>query len=298
MPLVSERSTESRRGGLSQRHQKSKYAGAFTMDESKAEVMQDFARKDDNSDKTWTRRIVESYLSNYKWYFPMKDKPNGPSLNDAYAFYEHVTLPRYFSGKEDVDHVQRRAEPGESEEETRLYSPWFTKANSFNEWGMGIDSYFSSLKMVSVMMFVAGILNIYVLQFYASNDYDPDKDDSLSALLKGSAICTSFEWVACPTCSQSNFDGSDNSKERYGVADDGTILVERNVCSNDLLAPGMVNYATFFLLAGCLILMSMYLRAREIRSDEDKLTASDYSVVVRNPPPTGKSCNLNFSQKV
>eukprot|EP00527_Entomoneis_sp_CCMP2396_P005983 CAMPEP_0198140732 /NCGR_PEP_ID=MMETSP1443-20131203/3854_1 /TAXON_ID=186043 /ORGANISM="Entomoneis sp., Strain CCMP2396" /LENGTH=982 /DNA_ID=CAMNT_0043803251 /DNA_START=336 /DNA_END=3284 /DNA_ORIENTATION=- len=284
MPLVSEKSASVQGGGLSSRST-SKYAGGFQMNDATADLMENFADKDGISDKTWSRRLVEGYLSTFKWYFPMRDKENGPKLSIAYAFYEHVTLPRYFSGTEEADHVQRKAERGETEEGTRLFSPWTTKSSSFIEWGIGIDSYFSSLKMASFMLFVAGLLNWYVMRYYASSDYSEDKDGGLSVFLKGSAICSTFEWAVCPNCTSSEFDTNDDTKVKYGVAADGAILVLRNACGDDLLGVGLVNYCTFFLLAICLMLMSAYLTAREIRSDEDKLTATDYSVVVRNPPP-------------
>ena len=41
----------------------------------------DFADNDNDSGKTWTRLIVEKYLSKRQWYFPMRDKRGGPDLS-------------------------------------------------------------------------------------------------------------------------------------------------------------------------------------------------------------------------
>ncbi|KAL7559514.1 hypothetical protein ACA910_010325 [Epithemia clementina (nom. ined.)] len=281
MPLVS----SERHGGLSSRHsQRSKYGDGFRISDEVDQNIAAFVENDNNRDKTWTRLIVEKYLSKWTWYFPMRDKPNGPDLSKAYAFYEHVTLPRYFSGGQETGSVQRKAERGEFQEETRLYNPFFTKAVSLGEWGIAIDSYFTSLKYVAFMLLVAGIMNWYNMRYFASSEYSDDKQGSLPAVLQGSAICTSFEWVACPTCSESNFDASTEEKARFAVTQSGLILVSRNACGNDLLPVGMVNYFTFFLLLITLFLYGTSLNIREIRADEDKLTATDYSIVVRNPP--------------
>jgi hypothetical protein len=105
-----------------------------------------------------------------KWYFPRLGKPNAPSLSkvsyththtsrrrfihfsrsplsslvlaQAWAYYEHITLPRHFVGENTAEHVMRLAEPGEKED-TELYSPIRTPQSSLIEWGIGLDLYFS-----------------------------------------------------------------------------------------------------------------------------------------------------------
>ena len=109
----------------------------------------------------------------------------------AYAFYEHVTLPRYFSGAQEADTVQRKAERGEFKEETRLYNPFTTAAASLAEWGIAIDSYFTSLKSVAFMFLIAGLMNWFNMRYFASSDYTDDKQDGVRAVLQGSAVCVS-----------------------------------------------------------------------------------------------------------
>jgi len=261
-------------------------------------TLHNLAREDHDEHKTWTRILVEKHLSKFKWYFPLRDKVGGPQLSEAYAFYEHVTLPRHFLGNDD------RAEPGEAIEPTLLYDPMTTSSNSFLEWGIGIDCYFSTLKMIAAVMFVAGLINVPNMLYYASTDYSENGQASVqSFFLVGSALCTTFEWAVCRNCLAEDFSHDIEQKARLGFAPDGTVLVERNACHGARFEQGMVNYATFFFLLISMAFISYYQNAREVKADEDKLTASDYSVVVRNPPPDAYDPNewrtffAQFAQK-
>ena len=249
------------------------------------DALKAFKLADKKNEMTWTRMFVEKYLSNKKWYSPHCDNPAGPKLSQAYTFFEHVTLPRYFSSKEEADHVQRRAEPGEMQQETRLFSPWFTKSSSFIEFGIGLDCYFATLKMLSLVMLIAGLINLPSMIFYASTEYSANGQSSVPSTLVGSALCTTHEWVVCRDCVADDFRLDEEEMTRLGFAADGTTLVKRNDCHGAEMKQGLVNYATAFFLMTAFVLMSLFLNAREVRSDEDKITATDYSVVVRNPPP-------------
>jgi len=78
----------------------------------------------------------------YGWYWPRRNDPAAPQLTKAWAYYEHVTLPRHFVGEGAADTVLRRAEPGEHMAETELYEPFNLKQSTLIEWGTGIDLYF------------------------------------------------------------------------------------------------------------------------------------------------------------
>ena len=95
------------------------------------------------------------------WYFPKRE--NRPDLKNAWAYFEHVTLPRRFTGQQSADTRFRRAEPGEYEEDTELYDPFRTPQKAFVEWGVGIDLYFVSVMCFAFFMFVAACVNIAVL---------------------------------------------------------------------------------------------------------------------------------------
>ena len=182
-------------------------------------------------------------------------------------------------GQISADGVLRRAEPGEQGLETELYKPLGTGQAHLIEFGIGTDLYFQTCAMLCVMFLIAVIANITKIHFFAEK-YSGDK--SRGWALEGSAVCTLTYWAVCDDCPEEKFLGE--AAERYAEAEDRTILVLRNACRFGL-EQGVINWATwlffFLFLAG----MSMYLRAREIRFDEDKLTSSDYSVLVKNPPP-------------
>jgi len=225
----------------------------------------------------------------FRWYNPRKDMPNAPSLSKAYAYYEHVSLPRHFSGEGEAAHVQRRAEPGESTAQTELYSPFLAPSNVFIEWGIGVDLYFSTLRIVALILFIAGLIHLPNLLFYR-NDYSDARDDAMADLtwsLMGSAVCTTQEWVACLDC-PSDLWNRPAEQKRFGVAQNGTILVKREACNFPELPQGIVSLVGLFFLSIAFFVTSRYLRAREVRFDEDKVTTTDYSIMVKNPPPDAK----------
>lgn len=208
--------------------------------------------------------------------------PNPPSLSKAYAFYEHITLPRHFKELWDEpasDRILRRSEPGESMEATELYSPFWTPARSLIEWGIGIDLYFATLWIMAVILFMCGCIHIPNLIFYR-NDYNEDSSKNiLSWSLRGSAICNDTEWVACPTCNGTNL-----SDDRFMNTTDGTILALHNVCLGGAVPQGVVSLVALFFLLFALFGVSLYLGALEWRFDADKTTCKNYSIIVKNPP--------------
>jgi hypothetical protein len=196
-------------------------------------------------------------------------------------------LPRHFSGGAGgADHVLRRAEPGETEP-TELFNFLTTPSSAFIEWGIGVDLYFSSLRLMAIAVLIAGIINIPNIMFYASTEYSPttqqefysspqeeyySNSTSTSSLLSfsliGSAVCTTIKWAACPTCTPDDFDFE--QRFRVGVADDGTVLVLRNGCNGGNLQQGTINMLSLIFLSVYMVLMALYLRHRAIRFDEDK----------------------------
>lgn len=206
-----------------------------------------------------------------KWYFPRAGDPSAPSLSKAYAYFEHITLPRHFAGENVADQVLRRAEPGESTEETELYNPFMTSTASFIEWGIGVDLYFSSLRALGVLLLLAGIMNLPAMRYYASSDYSINKQDSLnSTTLIGSAICTTVEWVVCEDCRPEKFEEDDNERKRYAEASDGTVLVLKNDCAGVAYETVITHWVSLMFITVVMILLSLYWRAREVRFDEDK----------------------------
>jgi len=83
-------------------------------------VAQDDPYKDVLKSMTLGRRLAR-YLSGYKWYNPQLNNPDAPSLDKAWAYFEHVTLPRHFKPEEGATDVNRKAESGENQATTQLY---------------------------------------------------------------------------------------------------------------------------------------------------------------------------------
>jgi hypothetical protein len=227
--------------------------------------------------------VMTQHHIQFSFYFPLKDYPNAPSLSKAYAYYEHITLPRHFVGEQTADHVLRRSEPGEANQTTELYSPFFTPTSSFIEWGIGIDLYFSTLRIMAGVLLLCGLIHLPNLVFYRNSDYSSVGKEYLVASLRGSAICTDTEWVVCTDCSLDQWNNKEEA-DRFAVASDGTVLVLRNLCPGGEIPQGVVSLTVLVVLVVVLFLLSFYLGAREVRFDEDKVTSTDYSIIVKNPP--------------
>jgi len=187
----------------------------------------------------------------------------------------------------------KRAEPGERELPTALYEPLFTPHKQLGDFGLGLGLYFSTLRAITVLMLVAGLLNIPNFLYFNSPDYQADvsnfdsfRNDTIgNRMLLGSAVCTDVSWVVCPDCvdavnansttttSSSTKRYFDDSRRAYGIHQT-TLLNEsvfflRNNCNPDNVQAAMVNYATLVLVMVGTILLNMYLRRMEIAYDED-----------------------------
>ncbi len=229
----------------------------------------------------------------YAWYWPGKDNPDGPSLSKAWAYYEHVTLPRHYVGDGSADTVLRRAEPGEFEAETEMYDWMRLKQATLIEWGTGLDLYFISLRFFSLLMLICGVINIPAIEYYASKDYHNNSAHDFGWILQGSAVCNNTQWVVCTDCKEDDWSGDPKRFARgtnsTNVTSDKmaekTILVLRNFCGGASPTIGRTNFFTIIFVIVAIGIFSFYLNAREVRFDEDKVTTTDYSVVVHNPPP-------------
>jgi len=204
---------------------KSKY---LTFEEQPAPI--DFLQ-DDRSEMTFGRRIALA-LINSKWYNPKageqvvkeetsSDEPmiegdnvfekinaDPPSLEKAWAYFEHVSLDRYIV--DDKPKTQKnicrrivrkfqkgnkkleKAEPGENDVKTALYSPIFTPHAQLGDFGLGIGLYFSTLRAIAFVTFVLGLISVYNINYFASDRYLPltYRDLIANKPTIGSAICT------------------------------------------------------------------------------------------------------------
>jgi hypothetical protein len=137
---------------------------------------------------------------------------------------------------------------------------------------------------MALVLLVCGLIHLPNLIFYR-NDYNGDVVKDVQSLsLLGSAVCTDTEWVVCSDCRATDW-SSLEELNRYRLADDNTtILVLHNLCPGGEVPQGVVSLVVLVFLVVVLVLLSVYLGAREVRFDEDKITCTDYSVIVKNPP--------------
>jgi hypothetical protein len=228
------------------------------------------------------------------------DDNQAPSLVKAWAYFEHVVLPRHvLEPKDNGDRAKnrcermlhkfqksrqllQRAEPGERQLPTKLYSPLFTPHAQLGDFGLGMGLYFSTLRALAVLMFCAGLLNIP--NFMSLGDASSTQS---SLLLRGSAICTRTMWVPCPDCAPRDF--SAQSLYRLGTASNSNgnsfMVALKNECDDATMAQGLVSLATLVLIVVGVLVMNVYLTRMEVAFDEDEQTAQDYSVMISNPPP-------------
>ena len=252
---------------------------------------------EDDRDITYGRRIAR-YLTEhgYSWYNPRataNDPDNncdGPSLDDAWAYFEHITLPRKLrtSSADNANPNSFKADPGECKLPTELYPYMTTPENQLGDFGIGVGIYFLSMRIFSIICFIAGLLYIPVIHFYHSNEYSQHGVSARnSLLLRGSAICTDTMWVPCPSCGNHLNDFNATRLAEGTLQSNPNTVVYfalRNLCEGAKWEQG-VNHlcvAAFMIISICVL--SWLLHKGALKFDEDNLTASDYSVRVLDPP--------------
>jgi hypothetical protein len=230
------------------------------------------------------------------WYYPNKNDPYAPNLKEGWAFYEHITLARHFHRNRKSDPIER-AEPGERRHPTELYSFFKTTGECLNDWGIGVALYFNTMKVMTVALLLAGMLSIPNMLYFMSSTYSGvDRELQVPSILgmgssasrfftvPVSAVCNSFSWAECES-GYCNEDKLVKEKIPFLKSSDGaTILVQENECDDLTLDVGMINFAAIILLVVITFLFSLYQAKKQVIYDENKVTASDYSIRVKNPP--------------
>lgn len=280
--------------------------------------------RDAIEDMTYGRRLALR-LSKYAWYNPhINDEKesvntvvNGevevlevipPSLDSAWSYFEHYSLPRHklpdsataaemdsnkwsgFVKRNENRDLLKRAKYGERDESTRLYNVFLTPESEFADFGIGLAIYFWTLRMLALVMLVAGIINIPSMVFFASTDYSALGQSSVSSIgVVGSAICTDQVWRACPTCSRDDWSDFPTAYERFASTGSLTFIL-RNEC-RIRLSEGTVALVSLLFVCISIYIMGRVSRRREAHYDEKQQTTSDYSLEVESPP-LGTCCEL------
>lgn len=241
-----------------------------------------------------------------------------PCLKKGWAFFEHQALARYLVQPEDEIERKKnifvrgfraifcsrhkkfdRAEPGEDDDPSRLYPIWLPH-KQLGDFGLGIGLYFSTLRALIFVTFICGCISMYNILYFASDEYDSGRASNVSAkitisniYLLGSALCSSLEWVPCPTCDCRE---EDDSPLQWGLlpphrcavatAIDGSELTFalKNDCDGTRWQLAATNFVTVVFLVIAVIFIGIYMNKEEVAFDEDEQTTQDYSIQITNPP--------------
>jgi len=150
---------------------------------------------------------------------------------------------------------------------------------TYHSFGLGIGLYFSTIRAMTALVLVVGIIHTPNFIYFSGPDYS-NNQENVPDLLKGSAVCTETEWVICDDCLKDDFQGT--SWLRDEATD--TIFVRHNLCDGATLLTGMTNYSGMLFVLIAAIFINYYFKAVEEQMDEDEQTAQDYSIVIDNPP--------------
>lgn len=235
----------------------------------------------ENSDITWSRR-ASRYLSQFRWYYSpspataasSSSSSSSASLDEAWAHFEHVTLPRRYKNK--VLRVPR----GYGWEDSHLYplgTPFEEMLTHFG--GVSVGMFLSTLFVLAGILGVGGLLNIPLMIYFWG--YSGNKEsvgyNGIPTMIRASALCDATKWVECENCA----DHSDMPSYRFDYG-----LVKKNVCDFENFS--MSGYASWAASVIMLILTVwvFYVQQRraEVVLDEQIQTASDYSIKISNPP--------------
>jgi hypothetical protein len=199
------------------------------------------------------------------------------SFEEAWDYFETIVLPRRrIDGK-------GKAPVGAPPSSTTLYSAWFTPQRELSDFGTGIAVYFSTLRALMMICLVAFLLYLPSIRYYQSDKYGEDRQASIpNDALRGSMLCTATEWVPCPTCIESDWEPD---RIAHDTTTSSLTFILRNACAPLRWQEG-VNHLVVLVFLICAVLGLGYHQVNlEQQYDEDVLTASDFSVVVNNPPP-------------
>lgn len=215
-------------------------------------------------------RLLARFLSRFSCYYPKKE--DGPDLDQAWAHYEHNTLPRIYS---DQGNAFVRAPLGERDRPTKLYPLWSTPTKSLADFGVSVRMYFSTLLTISFFFGLAGVLNLPLISYFWKGTYSDGTQDQAAAV-RGSAVCADTQEVFCIDCYE--FMDADQVRQN--------IYAQKNDCNfEDWLYPGILSWGASILMIIQFGFAFFWLqRKAEIVFDEDVQTASDYSLKINNPP--------------
>jgi hypothetical protein len=195
------------------------------------------------------------------------------STRQAWAYYEKITLPRRMKNEHG-----RYVKAPTGAENTFLYPTWTTTSWDLADFGTGVAVYFETMRVLIVIMLVAGLLYTPTFMYYKSDVYG--KTDQYISFLRGSMMCEDTDWAPCPDCTMDEW-----KESPHRIAFDGNLTyVLKNICAPLRWQEGVNHLIVVVFLIIAMIALASHQKKMELQFDEEILTASDYSIAVSNPP--------------
>lgn len=227
--------------------------------------------KSDESKHRRNSQLLSRKVS--RWLYKDK-KLAGGSLEDAFDYFEDHVLPRRMTA------TGKKAPPGTPTKLTELYNAWATPQREMADFGTGVAVYFETLRALVVICFLAWVLYLPSLLYYSSTNYDPLSQPS-KLLLQGSIMCSTTEWVPCPTCNPDDW----KPQRIATTTPPGQIFVLKNACASMQYWPqGLNHFIVFAFLLVAILALGHHQKRLRLQYDEEVLTAQDFSLSVYNPP--------------
>jgi len=221
--------------------------------------------------------LLAAKLSAYLAYCFPGSYGTHASVQEAWSYFELYTLPRRMVN--DENGTVSKAPPGE--ERSTLYPAWTTPQSELKDFGTGVAVYFETLRALTLICLVAGLLYLPTIIYYGSDGYTSQHINTVTGPLRGSLICPEPKWVPCPDCTELEWD---ESPHRLGRGDGDLIFVLKNTCAPLRWAQGMNHLVVMVFLTVSIFALGFHQKRLEIHYDESVLTAADYSIQVDNPP--------------
>jgi hypothetical protein len=200
------------------------------------------------------------------------------SVTESWSYFERYTLPRRMLINEE-DGTYRKAPPGT--ERSTLYPAWTTPQSELKDFGTGVAVYFETLRALTLICLVAGLLYVPSIVYYGSDGYTSKQIHTMTASLRGSMICPEPTWVPCPECTEEEWN---ESPRRFGLGAGGLVFVLKNTCAPLHWGQGINHLVVMAFLTVSMFALGFYQRRLELHYDESVLTAADFSIQVDNPP--------------
>lgn len=218
--------------------------------------------------------------------------------------YEHFILPRrlVLNNEEQSRYLKRtkgrsiRAEAGEYSKRTRLYPVWGTTLRDLSDFGIGTTLYFSTVRFLCAICFIAGLINIPNMIYFESDQYTGvhvkrengektwiEKSLELKTIgLRGSAVCTNTKWEMCIDCSIHDTLNFESHRYAWGTLDEDpmVLFVQKNACSlNERF--GTLTYCTVLFLILAIYSWTLLQKKRIQLHDECEYSTRNYSIEVK-----------------